>query len=100
MGFEAIVCKFKDCKFIYENPVTLPCGSSLCSIHLNQFNQRFVCQFCRYEHEIPQSGFPISKSISETIQNYFNLNSMRTKIKKEFNRLTESIQHFESIDHE
>ena len=35
MSENALKCEFKDCELIYENPITLPCGNSMCKSYFN-----------------------------------------------------------------
>ena len=53
---EGLVCEYEGCNMIYENPVTLLCGNSLCRQHLDNKhddNEKFQCPFCLNEHQIP-----------------------------------------------
>ncbi len=57
MNLEALVCEYEGCNLIYENPVTLTCGNSLCLQHLEKFDEKLKCPFCFDEHQVP----PINK---------------------------------------
>ena len=72
METKAIICKCKNCNLIFENPITLPCGNTLCHSHLNDFNQKFICCFCHKEHLIPEDDFCVNKSILNIIDNLSN----------------------------
>ena len=98
MDQQSFECEFKDCKSIYENPITLPCGNSICSKHLDQYDQKFVCQFCQDEHVIPKQGFAINKSIIKLINNFNESNKMRKKIKDVFENVNKLINSYENID--
>jgi len=54
---QAIVCQYDRCKLILENPITLPCGNSICQHHLEGISEKFDCMFCNEEHQIPKNGF-------------------------------------------
>ena len=36
MNSQALTCKYNDCDLIYERPVTLSCGNTLCQHHLKE----------------------------------------------------------------
>ena len=94
MNIEACVCKYNDCHLIFDDPVTLSCGYSLCRNHLNESNQTFMCQFCSNEH----SEFIPSKTISAIIEKYIELNPRRKKIRQCFDQLIELIQEYKILD--
>jgi WD40 repeat protein len=101
MNSKDLICKFKDCKLILENPVTLPCGNSICKHHLEQFEdqcQKYNCVFCQDEHEIPKNGFGINKIIALMIQNYFESDPLRKKIIESFDNLIESVKDYQNIE--
>jgi DNA repair exonuclease SbcCD ATPase subunit len=52
-----------DCNQLLFEPVTLPCGNSVCKRHLNPFPNSFKCSICHNEHPVPNEGFVISKRI-------------------------------------
>ena len=95
MDKQAIVCEFKDCNLIYEDPVALPCGNSLCQHHLKTFDDKFVCYFCNNEH---QNEFNVNKAMVKMINNHFQLDPLRKKIKESFYNLSQTIQEYDSID--
>ena len=98
MNFEDLVCQYDDCKLIIENPVTLPCGNSLCKEHLEKFNEKFMCYFCNEEHQIPTNGFVTNIMITNIINNLINMNPLRKNIKESFEKLSESIDDYIKID--
>ena len=98
MNLEDFICEYDCCKLILEDPVTLPCGNTLCLEHLNKFNDKFICYFCKGEHQIPVNGFLINKKITKMIENHFNFNTLRNKIKTSFEELSESIEEYENIN--
>jgi len=78
---------------IYENPVTLPCGNSLCKHHLDEScDDKFMCQFCKEDHLIPKNGFGISKTITELIEVNVQFNYLRSEMKQTFDSLDGSIE--------
>ena len=93
MSLEAFVCEYEGCNLIYENPVTLLCGSSLCQQHLEKFDDKFQCPFCFEEHQKPS----ISKAITKMIDYNIQLDPMRKKVKESFENLDETIKNYEDI---
>ena len=54
-----------DCDLCSETlvePITLPCGNSICKSHLEE-TQEFSCELCGSEHPIPSGGFGINKRL-------------------------------------
>jgi hypothetical protein len=98
MNSKAYVCKFKDCNLIYENPITLPCGHSLCQNHLETTDEKFMCQFCEKEHIIPENGFFINKTIVQLIEEYVKSNPIRKEIKQTFDQLAQLVKEYSEID--
>ena len=100
MKVEALVCQFEECKMILQNPITLPCGESLCLKHLESFNDQFKCFLCDEEHQMPKNGFKINKTINLLLENYFESNPLRNEIRESFNRLNQLICDYETLDPE
>ena len=98
MNIDALVCQFNECKNIFLNPVALPCGNSLCQQHIDQFNDKFNCLFCNKEHQIPNDGFGINKSINMLLESYFEMNPLRKKIQDSFVHLDTLIKVYERIN--
>ena len=85
MNSEALVCEYNECKLILENPVTLSCGSSLCQKHLEKFcGENFICPICDNEHQIPNDGFFVNKSMAKMVDAYFEMDPLKQKIRKSF----------------
>ena len=97
MSENALKCEYKDCELIYENPITLPCGNSMCKSHLDQYNYNFKCYFCNDEHEIPENGFSINKTIIKMIDSIIESNPIRKKINESFEKINESISEYENL---
>jgi WD40 repeat protein len=95
---QSIICKFKNCNLIYENPIILPCGKTLCKCHLDKFKEKFECCLCFNEHEIPEEGYVINESIRKKIDNYLQLNPIRKMIKESFDNLSLSFEDYDKFD--
>ena len=93
MEVKAFVCEYNNCNLIYENPVSLACGNTLCNEHLEKLNENttFICEFCKQEHQIPTNGMAINKTIHKIIESFIYLDPVRRKIKETFDNLYKSI---------
>ena len=62
----------KKCKNIYDNPVIIECGETICkkclieNIEINM--NEFTCPLCFQIHQMPKNGFPLNKAFIELIQ--------------------------------
>jgi len=56
------------CHNLYETPVFLPCGESVCLNDLGKMQcgaNEIKCFMCSHSHEIPECGFPSDKKNPE-----------------------------------
>ena len=97
---EDLICEYDNCQLILENPITLPCGHTLCFEHLNKFNHKFTCYFCQKAHLIPDDGFVSNIIMNKIIANYYRLNPMRKEIKLTFDELGDLIEEYEKFNPE
>jgi WD40 repeat protein len=97
---QAIVCQYDRCKLILENPITLPCGNSICQHHLEGISEKFDCMFCNEEHQIPKNGFSINKSFNLILNSYFEKNLLIKEIKESLDNLNQLIYEHEKFDSE
>ena len=102
MNSQALICEFTGCKLILDNPVTMPCGNSICKHHLEQIEQsddtKYNCFFCLEQHEIPKNGFGVNIALMKMIQNFYELDPIRKIIIKSFNELNDSVNEYNSLD--
>ena len=98
MNSEGFVCEYKDCKLILECPVTLSCGNSLCQKHLENCSDTFSCFFCDENHHKPINGFVINKSMAKIVDNYFEMDPIKSEIRKLLNTLTDAIKNYDQIE--
>ena len=63
------------CKNIFSDPVTLPCGKSICKSHVldsltTRSNQKYLnCPLCKNEHQTDQNGsFPCNLKIDDLVK--------------------------------
>ena len=100
MNSKALICEFSGCKLILENPVTMPCGNTICKHHLKPFEkeQNYNCFFCQDQHDVPKNGFSINKAFDLMIQTYFDSNPIRKRIIETLERLSKSKKNYEPLD--
>ena len=97
MNSTAFICKYEDCNLIYENPVTVPCGNSLCQQHLDEFDEKFNCPFCFDVHQKPSTS---SLAMIKMIDSHFELDPLRKMAKESFNKLNTIIEEYKTIEPE
>ena len=97
---QSLVCKYDGCKMIFQNPILLPCGQSICQHHMNTFNDKFKCIFCDDVHQIPMDGFEINQKINKLMNSYYETDALRKEIKESFDELNNLISDYEKISPE
>ena len=68
--FDPIKCK--TCEKILKKPVILPCGHSICQVHVDEAktsNSDIKCGRCMESHSIPEKGFNLNKDLEALIEN-------------------------------
>lgn len=60
-----------NCKNRLVDPVILPCGSTICSYHIenSKSHSTFQCSICYAEHDIPKEGIIKNKAILNALTN-------------------------------
>lgn len=69
-AFYPIICI--TCEKILNKPVLLPCGHSICQIHVDEAkraNRNIKCYSCTESHAIPEKGFTMIKNLEALIEN-------------------------------
>ena len=95
-----VVCQYDGCNMIFQDPITIPCGNSLCKKHLEKFVDKFECNFCQQVHRIPENGFFTSHIINQIVDKYFESDPLRREIKSLFDTLNSIIYENEKLDPE
>ncbi len=54
------------CQKVLEDPISLPCGESVCKAHTDAISQD-RCLFCTENHIAPQNGFPSNKFVKNLL---------------------------------
>lgn len=94
------------CNHILVDPVTLPCGNSVCQRHLIELLGRksskdFKCELCQEEHAVPQKGFVVNKRMQSGLD--IQLNSLRLhpvfeECKEEIESARENVAKIETLE--
>lgn len=100
---DAIICR--ECYEIFNEPVILPCGETICKEHVsmmfeNSNNESNACDYCEEVHEIPKNGFPINKAIKliiDSIKERFQTSSKHKIVLDECSELKYAIRDFENL---
>ena len=97
----------EQCSQLLVDPVTLPCGSSVCKSHLDELiekttkeTNKFECELCKEKHYIPENGFAINKRFQSALDiklNTLKLNPVYNECKKEINLAENSIEKIENL---
>ncbi len=93
-------CDLNDCGLYLENPITLPCGWTICQDHLKNFHDKFKCSMCDEEHLIPENGLQINRTLLKMINAGLHLNETQKIIFESFKNLQTLIKKYDSIDSE
>ena len=63
------------CSSTLVDPITLPCGDTVCKRHLDKFSDKFKCDLCHGIHVIPQNGFVVNKRLKAGLD--IEINSLK-----------------------
>jgi WD40 repeat protein len=94
------ICDQKDCNLYLENPITLPCGSTICQDHLTSLKDKFKCSICEDEHLIPENGFQLNRTLLKMINAGIHLNETQRNIIESFKSLDTVVKKYDSFDSE
>ena len=98
----------EQCNQLLVEPVTLPCGYSVCKRHLDRLLKntskeinKFECELCKENHYISRKGFSINKRIQNALDIKFNtlkLNPVYEECKKKINDAKNNIEKIENLE--
>jgi hypothetical protein len=92
--FSDYFCDFFGCKKYLINPITLPCGQTVCKEHLNDSLEKIKCPFCDYDHMKPKEGFQVNIKMNSLINKNFHLTGQHKQVKEMFDELEIEIDDF------
>ena len=98
----------EQCNQLLVDPITLPCGYSVCKRHLDELlvnapkeMNKFECELCEKKHFFPEDGFAINRRIQNGLDiklNSLKLNSVYEECKKKINEAKYQIQKIEILE--
>ena len=98
----------EQCNQLLVDPITLPCGYSVCKRHLDELlvnapkeMNKFECELCEKNHCFPEDGFAINRRIQNGLDiklNSLKLNSVYEECKKKINEAKYQIQKIEILE--
>jgi len=98
----------EQCNQLLVDPISLPCGYSVCKGHLDELLKnppkeinKFECELCKKNHCIPEDGFAINKRIQNALNiklSTLKLNPVYEECKKEINEAKNKIQKIENLE--
>jgi hypothetical protein len=98
------------CNQLLVDPVTIPCGNSICKKHLpaevlvggsNNSEKSFKCVICQVEHAVPKEGIIINRHIQNALDIKFStlrLNPVYEECKKVIIEAQRSLAKLEVLD--
>jgi WD40 repeat protein len=89
------ICDFIGCNKYLKEPITLPCGETVCREHVNDTSATFKCPVCEQDFIIPEEGFKINKKINTFINENSHLNGQHRELKDMFDKLERIIENFQ-----
>ena len=91
----SFVCELNECKLFLENPITLPCGSTICQYHVDEKNENdniFKCSICHQDHLIQTDNFTITNN-----QHLYEIIETGSYLKDIHKKINSSLEKFSSI---
>jgi hypothetical protein len=76
----------RECQHVFDSPVILPCGESICEKHVQAETCEYTCVACKQVHLIPPSGFTNNKALT----NILNSNIEKIHFSPDYDEAVES----------
>ena len=95
---ENLTCKY--CNKVYNEPITLPCGDSLCKQHINELlsiddSNTFLCPFCNKQNL--NQNFTVSKTIQYLLDMEAHNFTIDPKYERVFTDFKTEIRNLEAL---
>lgn len=91
----------------YSNPITLPCGDTICLEHLEEHSftkdRKFMCDICERYHTLPDEGFPKNKAIEKMLKirlDKLDRGESFKNAKASFDALASKFKYYEDINND
>jgi hypothetical protein len=92
-------CDYSECGLYLKEPISLPCGKSICKSHTNSNNNdTFKCISCEKTHKIEEDGFQVNTKLLKLIEMNQHLSGKHKEVKEMLDKLYERILNFKSSD--
>jgi hypothetical protein len=60
------------CSNIFQSPIALPCGVTVCKHHIKDTDKEYFCGACNGDHQIPKGGFEINQALEKMLKSKIN----------------------------
>jgi hypothetical protein len=96
-----MTCELKECKNSVKNPITLPCGYTICQLHVEQHKDKFKCPICDLEHTLQNAEIDLNNNnVIDEMCNCVNFHFMDLNEQKnddikfdEFEKISEDLSY-------
>ena len=92
------ICELDECQVYLQNPITLPCGFTICKEHVEGYKDKFVCLLCQQEHSVPSKGFQINRIIMDIINSGGHLNEIQKNLYDDFRDLESIVNNYDRLN--
>ena len=92
------ICDFEGCNLYLENPVSFPCGHTVCKNHIQDDDLVFSCLQCNKSYPIPIEGFRINFKLFELISLNSHLTGKHKQVKEMYDKLKSTISNYKISD--
>lgn len=87
----------KQCSQVLNNPITLPCGVTICEQHLQEVIGS-KCTFCKNHHVIPNGGFQVNELVKQMLSIELNKLKLSPKFEACKQIIDETVNTVKKID--
>ncbi len=84
------ICEYAGCKKCLKDPITLPCGETICREHFHDQLATLKCQVCDKDHVKPK----INMKMNSLINKNAHLTGQHKQVKVLFDQLEKEIDDF------
>ena len=97
----------EQCLQLLVNPITIPCGYSVCKKHLDELlensmeENKFQCVLCQRQHVVPTEGFVINRRLQDALEielNKFKPSQVYENCKMELNDSKDNVAKIEALE--
>jgi WD40 repeat protein len=85
------ICDFQQCKKYLRDPISLPCGETICKLHIDDTSTSFKCPVCDEDHIKPQVNMKMNSVLNKNL----HLTGQHKQVKESFDKLEKEINDFQ-----